>query len=198
MKDCNCIFCKIANGELPSYTIYEDDGLTLNNEKYFKTSIDYNYMLNNYTVIIRQDYTDPSLVPDIRSYKIKFRNTRRPNDVTVYVGEEKLDNFENYIDENDYVIEINRVSTFKQVTINCKGQDIEIDIARMINSDFDSIITDLKIKTILKNEVSKIIFDENMEIKRKRIEIRKLKKKGLSPKHINLFLKLLEYLEENV
>lgn len=24
MKDCNCIFCKIANGEIPSYTIYED------------------------------------------------------------------------------------------------------------------------------------------------------------------------------
>lgn len=25
MKDCNCIFCKIANGEIPSDTIYEDD-----------------------------------------------------------------------------------------------------------------------------------------------------------------------------
>ena len=25
MKDCNCIFCKIANGEIPSYTVYEDD-----------------------------------------------------------------------------------------------------------------------------------------------------------------------------
>ena len=25
MKDSNCIFCKIANGEIPSYTIYEDD-----------------------------------------------------------------------------------------------------------------------------------------------------------------------------
>ncbi|MGN0158661.1 MAG: HIT family protein [Brotaphodocola sp.] len=25
MKDCNCIFCKIANGEIPSATIYEDD-----------------------------------------------------------------------------------------------------------------------------------------------------------------------------
>lgn len=24
MKDCNCIFCKIANGEIPSYTVYED------------------------------------------------------------------------------------------------------------------------------------------------------------------------------
>ena len=26
MKDTNCIFCKIANGEIPSRTIYEDDG----------------------------------------------------------------------------------------------------------------------------------------------------------------------------
>lgn len=25
MKDSNCIFCKIANGEIPSNTIYEDD-----------------------------------------------------------------------------------------------------------------------------------------------------------------------------
>lgn len=25
MKDCNCIFCKIANGEIPSSTLYEDE-----------------------------------------------------------------------------------------------------------------------------------------------------------------------------
>lgn len=25
MKDCNCIFCKIANGEIPSTTLYEDN-----------------------------------------------------------------------------------------------------------------------------------------------------------------------------
>ena len=25
MKDCNCIFCKIANGEIPSPTLYEDE-----------------------------------------------------------------------------------------------------------------------------------------------------------------------------
>lgn len=25
MKDNNCIFCKIATGEIPSYTVYEDD-----------------------------------------------------------------------------------------------------------------------------------------------------------------------------
>ena len=25
MKDTNCIFCKIANGEIPAATVYEDD-----------------------------------------------------------------------------------------------------------------------------------------------------------------------------
>ena len=25
MKDCNCIFCKITNGEIPSTTLYEDE-----------------------------------------------------------------------------------------------------------------------------------------------------------------------------
>lgn len=25
MNDCNCIFCKIANGEVPSSTVYEDE-----------------------------------------------------------------------------------------------------------------------------------------------------------------------------
>ena len=25
MKDNNCIFCKIANGEIPSATVYEDE-----------------------------------------------------------------------------------------------------------------------------------------------------------------------------
>lgn len=25
MKDCNCIFCKIANGEIPSTTLHEDE-----------------------------------------------------------------------------------------------------------------------------------------------------------------------------
>ena len=38
----------------------------------------------------------------------------------------------------------------------------------------------------------------DLEVRKKRIEIRKLKRKGLGPKHINMFLKLLEYIEENI
>lgn len=29
MKDTNCIFCKIANGEIPSKTLYEDDNFRI-------------------------------------------------------------------------------------------------------------------------------------------------------------------------
>ena len=165
-------------------------------EKYVKTIIDYNYMLNNYTVIIRHEITDYTIIPKLRTYKIKFRNTRMPNDIIIHVGEDKLENFNYYIDESDFVIEIEKLTSFKQITINCKGQDIEIDSVRIVNSDIDSIISGLKIKTSLKNEVNKIMFSNEI-IKRKRINIRKLKRKGLTLKHINMFLKLLEYLEDN-
>ena len=186
----------IFPGKSNTYTIYEDDGITLDKESFVKTIIDYNYMLNNYTVIIRQDITNREIIPSIRSYKIKFRNTRLPNEVTIYIGEDKLEDYKYYLDENDFVIEINRVNSYKQITINCKGQDIEIDAVRIINKDIDEIISDLKIETVLKGKVNNIMFSD-IEIKKKRIEIRKLKKVGLHPKYINMFLKLLEYLEEN-
>ncbi len=184
-------------GKSNTYTIYEDDGITLNKDNYVKTIIDYNYMLNNYTVIIRQDVTDSTLIPSIRSFIIRFRNTRMPNDITIYLGEDKLENYKYYLDENDFVIEIDKVNSYKQITINCKGQDIEIDLGRIINQDIDDIISDLKIKTDLKSNVSNIMFSD-LEIRKKRIEIRKLKKHGLHPRYINMFLKLLEYLEENI
>ena len=187
----------IFPGKSNTYTIYEDDGIKISPEKYVKTIIDYNYMLNNYTVIIRQDLTDNSIIPLVRSYKIKFRNTRMPNDITIYVGDEKVTDFKHYIDENDFVIEINQVNSLKQISINCKGQDIEIETSRIINQDIDDIITDLKIKTSLKREVNNVMFSD-LEIRKKRIEIRKLKRQGLQQRYINMFLKLLEYLEENL
>ena len=187
----------IFPGKSNTYTLYEDDGITLSKDKYVKTIIDYNYMLNNYTVIIRHDVTDSTLVPNIRNYIIKFRNTRKPNDITIYIGEDKLENYKTYIDDNDFVIELNNVNTFKQITINSKGQDIEIETSRLINKDIDDIISSLKIKTTLKSKVNEIMFSDK-EIKQKRILIRKLKRDGLQPKYINMFLKLLEYIEENV
>ena len=44
--------------------------------------------------------------------------------------------------------------------------------------------------------IATIIFDENLDIKKKRIAIRKLKKAGLKPIFIRMFIKLLEYASE--
>lgn len=186
----------IFPGKSNTYTIYEDDILTNNKDRYVKTIIDYNYMLNNYTVILRQDITDSTLIPNIRTYKIKFRNTRMPNEVVIHLEQDIFENYESYLEDNDFVLELKNIKPFRQITINCKGQDIEIDSVRLLNNDIDSIISDLKIKTLLKADVAKIMFSD-MEIRKKRIAIRKLSKKGLGPKHVNMFLKLLEYVEEN-
>ena len=61
-----------------------------------------------------------------------------------------------------------------------------------------SIISDLPIKTIMKDKVDSIMFSKELDIKKKRIAIRKLAngKLRLERKYIDLFLKLLEYIGE--
>ena len=161
---------------------------------FLKTSIDYNYLRNNYTVIIRSIDGKSGIAPEKRNYKMVFRNTKEAENVTVYFNADKLES-ENYVDGNDFIVEVRNVPTIGQLTINCKGKDIEIDAVRLINDDIDSILMDLKIDTYLKEEIAGIIFGE-LPINKKRIELRKLKSKGLSKEHVNLFLKLLEYINE--
>ena len=187
---------QIFPGASNTYTLYEDDGITsLYKQGYFlKTSIDYNYLRNNYTVIIRSVDGKSGIAPEKRNYKMVFRNTKQAENVTVYFNADKLES-ENYIDGNDFIVEVKNVPTIGQLTINCKGKDIEIDAVRLINDDIDSILMDLKIETYMKEEIAGIIFGE-LPINKKRIELRKLKNKGLSKEHVNLFLRLLEYINE--
>lgn len=187
---------QIFPGVSNTYTMYEDDGVTaLYREGYFlKTSIDYNYLKDNYTVVIRSIDGKSGIVPDRRNYKMVFRNTKKPQEVLTYFNAEKLP-FEAYIDGSDFVVELKDVPTIGQVTVNCKGKDIEIEASRLINDEVDSILMDLKINTYLKEEIAEIMFGEQA-ISKKRIAIRKLKKRGLSKEYIGLFLKLLEYLSE--
>ena len=124
-----------------------------------------------------------------------FRNTRKASDVVIYIGEEKIDKFNAYEDGNDFVVEVVNVPTTKQLSINCKGKDIEIAAERIINEDIDSILSDLMIKTSLKENIAAIIFSD-VDIKQKRIEIRKLRAKGLHGKYVRMFIKLLEYVAE--
>ena len=61
------------------------------------------------------------------------------------------------------------------------------------NKDIDDIISDLKIETVLKGKVSSIMFSD-LDLKKKRIEIRKLNKKGVKTiKTVCFFLFILNW-----
>ena len=183
-------------GQSNTFKLYEDDGYSSLFESgyYIMTTIDYNYLQNNYTLIIRPVEGKTGIIPAMRDYKIRFRNTREADDVICYINRE-VANTENYIEDNDFIVEVKNVPTTSQLTINCKGRDIEIDAVRIINEEIDSIISDLLIETRLKEKIANIIFSD-LDIKKKRIEIRKLKKDGLESLFIRMFLKLLEYMNE--
>lgn len=188
---------QVFPGASNTYELYEDDGLSsLYEEKFFiLTHIDYTYQQNNFTVIIRPIEGKSGIIPDHRAYRIRFRNTREPDNVIIHVGNELVKGATTYVDNSDFIVELPYLSTLKQVTINCKGKDIEIDALRLINDDIDSILNDLPIETKIKNVIGEVLLSDT-EIKQKRIEVRKLKKLGVNQKYITLFLKLLEYIAE--
>lgn len=186
----------IFPGRNNTYTLNEDDGVSgLYSKGYFlTTTIDYNYLPSNYTVIIRSVEGKSKIVPDTRNYKIVFRNTKKATDVIAYFDKEQID-VKTYVDGPDFIVEANNVKTIGQLTINCKGKDIEIDALQLIGDDITSIISDLPIETEMKEKIDEIMFN-NLEFKKKRIAIRKLRGKKLENKFVKLFLKLLEYMEQ--
>ncbi len=184
-------------GKSNNYRLYEDDGETYNylDGKYNITEFDYNYRKSNYTLIIRSIEGDVSVVPPKRDYKIVFRNTKKSDNVVVYENQKVLDNIETEVTETDFIVYIKDISTKSQLVINCYGEDIEIDSVKLIKDDIDSILSDLKIYTNIKDDIAAIVFNEEMSLGKKRIAIKKLKKKGLDPRSIKIFLRLLEYME---
>ena len=66
---------------------------------------------------------------------------------------------------------------------------------RVINEEIKEILYDLQIETKLKEKIDEILFSD-LEVKKKRIKIRKLKRKGLDSKYIKIFINLLEYVEK--
>ena len=186
----------IFPGQSNTYELYDDDGITslYKSGYYLKTSIDYNYLKNNYTVIFRSIDGKSGIVPEKRNYKLVFRNTKQADSVTAFFNNDPFPT-NSYVDGNDFIVEVKNVKTIGQLTINCKGKDIEIDALRVINNDVKSILLDLQINTYLKEDLDRIMFSD-LSVSKKRIEIRKLRKKGLSRAYISLFLKLLDYISE--
>lgn len=188
----------IFPGESSSYNLYEDDGITelYKDGYYIINQIDFNYQVNNYEVKIKPLEGKNGLIPATRNYKIKFRNTRKADNVDVSVNKEKaIYEVVTYEDDMDFVVEVRNVDTTLPLTINCRGRNIEIEAVRIINEDINWIISDLKIETFLKERIATIIFS-NEDISKKRINIRKLKNVGLDKRFIRMFIKLLEYVSE--
>ena len=183
-------------GENNVFQLYEDDGVSdmYKSDKFLITQIDYNYLPSNYTIIIRNIAGMRGIVPDYRDYKIRFRNTKEAQDILAYFNDTELETV-SYEDDTDFIIEVKQVPSYGQLTINCKGKDIEIDAVRLINDDIDSILLDLPINTVLKEKISSIMFSD-LPLKKKRIEIRKLRKFNLTSEYIRLFLRLLEYISQ--
>lgn len=186
---------QIFPGQSNSYKLYEDDGISELYKKgyYLMSSIEYTYVKNNYTVIVRPVKGKSGIIPAQRKYIFNFRNTKYANEVEVFINTLKVP-FKKYSKGTSFFIEVENVPTTSQLTIICKGSNIEISAERIFMDDIESIISDLQIETVLKERIDEIL-NSNLEIKKKRIEIRKLERKGLEKKFIKLFLKLIEYLE---
>ena len=188
----------IFPGQSNSYKLYEDDGISDLYLKgyYLLTLIDYNYLPNNYTVIIRPLEGKSGIIADNRNYKIRFRNTKKSSDVTAFIRDVKID-CETYVEGADFIVEVKDVPTTQQLTINCKGKDIEIDAIRIIMEDIEGIISDLPIQTKVKEQIY-ALFLSDLPISKKRIIVRKMGtgRNGLETKYIQLFIKLLEYISQ--
>ena len=63
MKDSNCIFCKLANGDIPTNTLYEDE--------YFRVILDADPVSKGHALILpKNHYKDIYELGDVESEKI--------------------------------------------------------------------------------------------------------------------------------
>ena len=186
-------------GASNTYSIYEDDGITKNyiNDDYLITNVEYVYSRDSYKLTILPVAGKNGVIPSKRDYRICFRNTKLASAVASYVGNTVVQN-KSYTENDNLIVEVSDIPTNGQLTIICSGSNIEMDALRIINEDIVSIISDLPIKTIVKQKIDSIMFSDVLTIKKKRIEIRKLAngKNWIERKYIDLFLKLLEYIEK--
>ena len=190
---------QIFPGDSNTYSIYEDDGDTnayLKGE-YLITNVEFIYEKDNYKLTILPVEGKVGAVPNKRSYKIRFKNTKPTSTVVSYVSSTQIKN-NYYKDESDLIVEVEDVPSNEQLTVICSGKDIEIEAIRILSEDIISIISDLPIKTSLKQKIDNIMFSNELDLQKKRIAIRKLahEKEYLEKKYITLLLKLLEYINE--
>ena len=180
----------MSNGE---YSLYEDDGFSGNYKKgiFMMTDFNYQYEEDNYTFSIKRKEGKNLL--SRRNYILRFKNTKNITEVNV---DDKTVTYNSSYDKDDFIVKLDNVIVGRDISINIKGKDILVSSVTLINEEIKDILFDLEIKTSLKEELDKILFSD-LEVRKKRIKIRKLKRKGLDKKYINVFINLLEYIEKS-
>lgn len=179
----------LSDGE---YNLYEDDGITNNYKKgmYMITNFTYKYNVDDYTLKISK--LEGKNMLSKRNYLLRFKNTKNIQLVDI---KDKSITYNCYYDKNDFIIQINNLIIGREFEVNIKGKDILVSSVRLINEDIKEILYDLAINTRLKEKLDEILFSD-LDVKKKRIQIRKLKKKGLDSKYIKIFINLLEYIQK--
>ena len=115
-------------------------------------------------------------------------------DIVKELQEAALGVIKEYLKYADYLKEITVEDSISNYDLY-DSQVVDLSEVKKICLDIDSIISDLQIKTTLKDMIANIIFSD-MPFAKKRIALRKLKRNGLESKFIKMFLKLIEYAEE--
>lgn len=184
------IIYPLADG---TYHLYEDDGESQNYKKglYMITNYSYHYEEDNYTITIKKE--DGRNLLRGRNYILRFKNTK--NIVEVIISDKSI-KYNGYYDKDDFVLELYNTIIGRDIEVNIKGKDILVSSETLVSEEIKQILSDLQIETTLKEKLDEILFS-NLEIRKKRIKIRKLKKKGLDNKYIKIFISLLEYVEKS-
>ncbi len=75
MKDNNCIFCKIASGDIPSHTVYEDDD--------FRVILDISPASKGHVLILPKEHAKDII-------ELKSEKTKRIMEVVKKIGEAQM------------------------------------------------------------------------------------------------------------
>jgi len=180
----------MTNGE---YELYEDDGFSNNYKKgiYMITKFNYHYEVDNYTFSIKK--ADGKNLISKRNYIIRFKNTKNVTEINI---NDKMIKYNCYYDRDDFVIKIDNAVIGRDFEINIKGKDILVNEVRFINEEIKEILYDLQIETKLKERLDQVLFSD-LDVRKKRINIKKLKRRGLENKYIKIFINLLEYIQKS-
>ena len=181
----------IFNGDNGEYNLYEDDGISTSYSKgaCVITNYTFEYTKQRYEFRV-ESKGNLGLVPDLRNYKIRFRNTNSAN-VSVSCGSNNVA-AEVIKLGVDLLVIVNNVATGVGLKVVCTGNDLENSVVSVINDDIREILEDLEIATNLKVKIDAILFGD-LSFKAKKRAIKKLSREKLEPKFINLFINLLNY-----